>query len=616
MYRISALLLFALLCLYTSAQSWESIRDDEQYLKGEGWGATVQEADQQALVSLISQIATNVTAESRSRLELNTMHGEVSEQSQFAQSVQTYTQATLTNTQRLILKNEPEAYVVRWVKKSEIDRIFESRKLKALDLVESALRAEEKGKADDALRNYYWALTLLKSLQYPNEVVYTDGNGRQHVLMHWLKEQMDLVFDNLSIQMTKRDGDDVELNITYKGKPVNSLDYTYFDGRSWSNIYSAKDGRGVLELATGNVSQQVQLKYEYEYLGEARIDREIESVLNVVRGTPMPKAYVNVALLASQQNSQPVVVVAARQYPVGSQSFSSTSSDVLSSPKTLDKELTVYMSIVERVVKSVDQKNYSLARNLFTDTGWDMYTKLVKYGRAKVLDSQNVRFYQDNGTIMERGLKMSFSFASGVRKSFVEDVVLLFNKEKKICNISFGLGNTAEDDILNKGVWSETARLAIMNFLENYKTAYALKRMDYIRSVFDDDAVIITATVINKATQRANVENRSKISSIGNKIIMYNRQTKDQYLRNLERCFSLNEFVNIRFANNDVMKLGQGGELYAIQIAQDYYSSSYGDKGYLFLMVDINDPQNPLIKVRTWQPEKDPDFGLYGPGDF
>jgi hypothetical protein len=62
--------------------------------------------------------------------------------------------------------------------------------------------------------------------------------------------------------------------------------------------------------------------------------------------------------------------------------------------------------------------------------------------------------------------------------------------------------------------------------------------------------------------------------------------------------------------------MGKGGEMYAIQIAQDYYSTHYGDKGYLFLMVDINDLEHPLIKVRTWQPEKDPKFGLYGPGDF
>lgn len=68
--------------------------------------------------------------------------------------------------------------------------------------------------------------------------------------------------------------------------------------------------------------------------------------------------------------------------------------------------------------------------------------------------------------------------------------------------------------------------------------------------------------------------------------------------------------------NWDVVKLAKGGELYSIQIEQDYYSTTYGDHGYLFLMVDLNDAEHPLIKVRTWQPEKDPNFGLYGPGDF
>ena len=178
------------------------------------------------------------------------------------------------------------------------------------------------------------------------------------------------------------------------------------------------------------------------------------------------------------------------------------------------------------------------------------------------------------------------------------------------------MGKTAEDDILNKGVWDEKSRFAIMNFLENYKTAYALKRLDYISSVFDDDAVIITGTVISRANKAVSLENQSQISREGNLIIKKNRQTKDEYLRNLKRCFERNEFVNIRFSNNEVVKLGVGAESYAIQIAQDYYSSTYGDKGYLMLMVDINDPAHPLIKLRTWQPEKDPKFGLYGPGDF
>ena len=33
--------------------------------------------------------------------------------------------------------------------------------------------------------------------------------------------------------------------------------------------------------------------------------------------------------------------------------------------------------------------------------------------------------------------------------------------------------------------------------------------------------------------------------------------------------------------------LTEAAQTYGIQIAQDYYSSTYGDKGYLFLEVDV-----------------------------
>ena len=603
--------LFALVALTASAQTWEQVRDSEDYIYGEGWGSTVTEADKQALANLIGKIATNVQGESHSLLKTQNSNGQLNEESQFSQTVSTYSQATLTNTQQKVLKNEPDAYVVRWIKKSEIEKIFEARKRKALDLIETAVRAEKKGKVDDVLRNYYWALTLLKSLQYPNEVTYTDEDGKEHVCTNWCKEKIDDTFYELKTIYDSREGNDIRLAITYKGKPVNSVDYKFWDGQTWSAVYSAKDGWGVLELAPGFDGSQVQMKYEYEYAGEAKIDNEVEMVLNAVKGTPMPKAYTNVMLKSNEKKKERE----ARMEMMQSQSFT-TNEVSIAPPKPIEKNVNAYKNAIEKMVAAVKQKNYDSARDLFTSVGWSMFTKLMKYGKAKVLDSQNIRFLESEDGIVERGLRMSFSFNSGGRATFVEDIVLTFNKEQKIDNISFGLGKTAEDDILNKGVWDEKSRLAIMNFLENYKTAYALKRLDYIRSIFDDDAVIITGSVVSKANSVTNRENQSSISQEGNHIIKMNRQTKDQYLASLKRCFERNEFVNIRFSDNDVKKMGAGGESYGIQIQQDYYSSTYGDKGYLMLLVDINEPKKPLIKLRTWQPEKDPNFGLYEPGDF
>ena len=91
-------------------------------------------------------------------------------------------------------------------------------------------------------------------------------------------------------------------------------------------------------------------------------------------------------------------------------------------------------------------------------------------------------------------------------------------------------------------------------------------------------------------------------------MVKHTRYSKQEYIRNVERSFKSNQFINIRFTDNDVKKMGVGEDTYGIQIHQDYYSSNYADTGYLFLMVDLNDPDLPCIKVRTWQPKRDPNI--------
>ena len=517
--------------------------------------------------------------------------------------LQTYSQATLTNAERIVVKNEPDAVVGRYMKKTELKRIFESRLAKATDMVRTALRAEKDGKADDALRNYYWALALVRSLQYPNEAAFTDDDGQRHLLMTWIPEQMNRVFDDLKVTVKRRKGDDVELSVAFRGKPVASVDYTYFDGRDWSTINSAKDGTGILELARGNKSTKYQLKFEYEYQSEAHLDKEMEAVLAVVGSRAMRKAYSTVDALEVKGDAF-----------ASNESFGRSNAGMRSKPTALSEATAAdYGRTLDAVLAAIGKRQANEVRSLFTTEGFDIFDRLLfKYGTVKLIGQPQPTFYNgEDGEVAARGVRASFSFSKGVRKSFVEDLVFTFDKNKKISNIAFGLGKAAEDDILNKGLWSEQARKVLMAFLENYKTAYALKRQDYIETIFDDDAVIIVGHVAQR--KKSAGDGRQYMND---KIVKLNRYSKDQYLKHLANCFKANEYINIRFANNDVVKLGKGGETYGIQIAQDYYSSSYGDKGYLFLMVDVNNPKQPVIKVRTWQPEKDPDFGLYGPGDF
>ncbi len=622
MHKTIWMILMLLLPLTSLAQTAEEraeqMKANAEYICGEGWGDTYNSADQAALADLISKISLNISNSFEIKEEEFNTNSSFDSKTAITSVMNSYAQATLTNTFNLVISNTPQTHVLRYIRKSEVNKIFDERKEKVFDYVRSAMRAEEKAKIDDALRNYYWAFAMVRSLQYPNSVKMTI-DGVQRLLVTWIPQQIEEIMSNLSTKIASKDGNEINLFIKYKGEPVTSLDYTYFDGQTWSNLYSAKDGMGIVELRPGVEINSLQLKYEYEYADQCQIDKELESVMQLFKGTSFKNAsvYINNLDKKSAVSSE-----AKKEFEKSVKTESAANLETLSKVEN-EKELA---GIMTKVINAIKAKDYDSVSDCFSEDGLEMYKKLLNYGQARLLGDPQFSFYTMGKRVVCRSIPMAFSFKNNRRK-FVEDVTFTFDENKKIECVAFGLGSQAKTDIFNKGVgaWSDYAKMVIATFLENYKTAFALKRLDYLESVFDDNATIITGHIIKKAPKVA-MEGESFINS-NNKLIKYTRQTKSEYMRKLKMCFQSNQFINIRFADNDVVKMGAGGETYGIQIKQDYYSTNYGDHGYLFLMVDFNDPDNPSIKVRTWQPDRNPninsnlprsnrDWGIIGPGNF
>lgn len=601
--RTVILLIFSLCLIPAFSQSWNEVKNNSHtYLYGEGWGATVEEADQQALAALISKISVEVSSDFSITEDERTTNGVLNATSYTNSKLQTYSSATLTNTESIVIDNSAdEIHVGRYIKRTELNRIFEGRIRTIKEYMRLGKLAENSCKIDDALRNYYWAFSLLKSVQRPSEVTYNDEETGETVIpLTWIPQRLTDIMKELSVKVTGNDGTNVDLLFSYKGQPVATLDFTYFDGRNWSNICSVKDGIGTMEFANGMIPSNVQINYEYAYRGQAHINQEMQAVLNVVKGQSIRAARVNI-----QTNKT------SRKDLTGSESKGVSIKNDSMLPVANDKP---YENALNEVVSAIRKHIYDGVKDYFTEDGWSMFTNLVRYGNARILNTDNCTFTQLRDDVVARGIQMSFSFKRGVRKVFVEDVVFTFDKDKKIDCIAFGLDRKAKQDIMKRGAWTPIARQTIMQFLENYKTAYALKRLDYLKTIFDDDAVIIVGHVAEKLVK----DNRNKDAAMSfhtQKIVKRVQYSKDQYIKNLEACFRSNEFVNIRFANNDVRK-AKNGEEYGIQIKQDYYSTNYGDQGYLYLQVDLEEPDKPIIKVRTWQPEPDPEIGLFGMGNW
>lgn len=610
------LLLTILFPFSLTAQDIEEIKNDPDYLCGEGRGESLREADNEALRDLISKISVSVQSDYSDVTSTLINGNDYNVNSAVKMVVNTYSQATLQNTERVLISDEPNAYVIRYVKRSDVEKIFESRKHKMMEMVASADKAERSAKIDDALRYYYWGYCLLQSLPNENEVVTPGGK----LLVNYIPEKMNAIFNELRVNKIREEGNYIDLEILYKGEPVTSIDYTYFDGLDWSNLFSARDGRGVLEMRPGASMDNLRIKCEYEYAGEAHIDKEIANVVSIMRGKVFRNSTLTVGFNPTLSEDSGMPASHAKE-DIDTESVDKTSTSDFSEisltdfekliPKPnaelkllTDEEAKPYKTSIERIIHAIETKQYRSVDDCFTTDGLDIFDRLVHYGNARILDKSDYSFFTiGTEEVTCRSIPMNFSF-KGNGRQFVENITFTFNNEQKVDCLAFGLDEKASEDILHHAQWGEEARKILTEFLENYKTAYSLKRLDYLQQIFDENAVIITGKVVKKAPPSG--DNQKFYAN--NKFVKLTRQSKQEYMRNLERSFNSKEFINIRFAENDVVKAGRGGEIYGIQIRQDYYSNNYGDSGYLFLMVDLNDPKNPIIKVRVWNPERDPDF--------
>jgi hypothetical protein len=606
------LLLYVLFAISTIAycQSVDEIKADRSnYLWGEGSGITLKKADQEALAMLISQISTQVESSFTLLKEEMTANGNSEGYKEtFESVVKTYSGATLKNTERIVLGNEPDAKVFRYIKRDEIAKVFKERKEKILGFVENAENAKKDVQIADALRYYYWALTLLKSHPEGNSIETYDDKGQKQLLATWLPKMINDVFAKISIQVAEKELDEAmalySLSIRYAGQKVSNFDYSYWDGADYTNIISARNGVGSVELyGVSKDTEKLKLKAEYIFEGEARIDRELEDVLKKIDPIPFRYSYFTVDL-KDKQNEYVEVKKASAGEVAKADNMNSGGKAVL----TEVSNPMEYKKNIDEVLQSIKLGNYTRAQDVFTTEGYDVFTKLISYGNAKLIGTPELKFIEFEDKVICRAVPMSFNFKSN-NKKFVEEVVFQFNKEGKIDALSFALSQVALDDIIGKDVWDERDRLILVNFLESYKTAYALKRIEYIEQIFSDDALIITGKVVKV---KPNELNQYK----SNRIVKYNKQTKQQYVKNLRYSFGSKEYINLKFEQSKIRKAGKGGDIYGVQIKQNYFSSNYGDVGYLFLMVDLNNPDEPIIHVRTWQHEIGVNDSIYGLSDF
>lgn len=587
-----------------TAKEWKAIQKSGDYIIGMGMSESMDHARQVAMADLVGKISSKV--ETQFIYILGNTNNKESE-GKMEKIIRSYSSVALNNVSEYIDKDHGKFVIYRYMKNADLRAMFKRRIKMAKNWAKEAAEREKDGKIGDALQNYYWSLALLRSCPDGDLETISQDYNEVNMMMD-VRERVKHILENITIKAVASENEGnsqrLTLNIKYKDQPITNLNYKYSDGKVSSEVFTAKDGIGELLVPLNVKMKKLKVKAEYEFRDEANIQPELRSVMESLDPVPFRAAVLDVDTKSCTQTRSEDYIMAVSGSEITKPSTGAAGSY---------KQTTVissYVSTMQKIEEGISKRDYKNLENCFTPEGWDMFGKLVKYGNAKLLKSPEVQFIPDGKNMVCRSFPMSFAF-QGNRRVFTEDVVFYLNGDGKVFEVAFGLEKRAVDDIMNRGEWSDEARKLMIHFLETYKTAYALKRLDYINTIFSNDALIITGSIV-KATKQTEM----KPANVSH--VKYTRQTKEQYMKSLERCFNSNEYINLHFADNIVRRSNSKPDIYGIQIKQDYYSSTYGDTGYLFLLIDFQKIDEPLIHVRTWQPDDDPNVkdGRIGIADF
>lgn len=224
---------------------------------------------------------------------------------------------------------------------------------------------------------------------------------------------------------------------------------------------------------------------------------------------------------------------------------------------------------------------------------------------------QNLHFFCEDSEIVEHCLTSAEGYV--VRNIYIQvnpviegyqdekerALTIRLTREGQISSLVMAASDMTYERIVRNGldVTDVERRQTILSFVENFRSHYDEKDIEALRQVFSDDALIITGSVVMR---RDNNGDSPRLKPD----IVYKTQSKVEYLRNLEANFKRNKYIKVTFSEFDVVRHPTNPDYYAVTLRQHWKSSTYEDDGYLVLLWEFREGYDPIIHVRTWQPDR------------
>ena len=500
-----------------------------------------------------------------------------------------------------------------YISKSDFEEVCKERAADIQRMVNNGQNKESEHNVTDALRAYYWG--MMSCLAHPyGKTLKLDVDGEEVHAYTYLEEKAIEMLGLFTFSISKEnpgefndDGISVIMNVRADDNDVSGLQVKYYNGVDDYEKTMVNNGKMEVQLLDQNVTE-FDFKIEYDFSHHIISHPEMKVIMdnidkivikeNVGRDfnlTPYVK-YLKGCDEEEIKKEEEKEQVQKTETKAESQA-----------PLLTDNEMH-FLRVMKEVEDAFRVKNYSSVQKYFTQEAFAMLDTLVNNAEISVIGNQKYELITCGNATICRDIDMKFQFRNYV--SFIREVVFRFDNESKlVTSLAFRLSSIAENDIATKNKWNNDCKFALVNFLEDYQTAYALKRYDYLESIFSDDALFIVGHVLQKNTDELKDIKHFKLPKEEVELL---RMDKNSYFERLSNVFKSQEYINIRFTETDFQRQmgsaddenSEGEDIFGVRLLQEYQSTTYGDVGYLFLMVDLRDAKRPVIHVRAWQPDK------------
>ena len=507
------------------------------------------------------------------------------------------------STEKAIIENddnEEYQYIV-YFNRSDFRDMCNERVTDIQRYITKGVKMEDNASLEDALKDYYWALMLCYA--HPQGKKLHFHGDTETIDYEWLVKRIsgtDGVLKSFNFIVPKengieenKDGILVTLKVMRKtGDDVANLRCEYHNGKKFVPN-TVRDGNLIVQLSDRNM-KSFKVRIDYEFKDDARkMSSAVYNALDLIKVPRLPNSTFTIDLekTSAEKNNEAANI----------NDNVKKKDDALKEWNRIenirDVNESVYLAKMQLIENALRSGDIASARECFSVEGYNMLDTLSRYGKMTVVGKPDYKFLNYKNEVLCRSITVLFDFRN--TPSFSQEVVFRFDTiSKVVTSLAFRLSDQAEYDIITKTKWPEESRLILVNFLEDYQTAYALKRHRYLESIYSDDALII----VGREVRKTQITDRMSLKLTPQEYEL-KKYDKDTYMKNLAMCFGNNEYIRLRFTETEFTKAKECNDVYGVRVRQEYFSSSYGDVGYLFLLVDLRHAQ-PLIHVRAWQPDK------------